>query len=65
MKCTYTNANYPKLGTITGTCKNEEGEYLFFPDKKYHQLVYTLMKNVEPVAGLWAEGPGITITPAK
>ena len=72
MRCSYANAKYPKLGTIYGELRREEGEDLFFPDEKYHDLVYATMPGdaegeggAEPESGLWVAGAEVTVTPVK
>ena len=63
-KYAYTNAKYPKLGTIEGTLFEEDGPFgaLFLPDEEYHDLVYSVTGQ-EPEQGLFVDKPGVKVTP--
>jgi hypothetical protein len=64
MRYAYTNANYPELGTITGTLFEEDGPFgaLFLPDEDLHDHVFAVTGQ-EPDSGLFVEKPGVTIIP--
>ena len=67
MRCSYTNSNYPELGTIYGTRIEEDGPfgYLFRPDPKYYEALKTIMRMKYPGTGLFVEADGVTVTPVE